>query len=182
MIIHKFPPKNVLQKPPFESVYEDNYQAIVRYLYKHTGNFHDAEDLAAETFLYCYQNYDRYDPEKSSISTWLYLVAGSRLKNHYRDKKDYIELSELEERLFSEETDMERAAWLEELRCLLAEKLQQLPERQRRIIIMRFFQEKDFDEIAAAIGTTSGNARVILSRTLDKLEKDFSIIKNDWRI
>ena len=182
MIIHKFPTKSDPQKPTFESVYEDNYRAIVRYLYKHTGNLHDAEDLAAETFLYCYQNYDNYDPEKSSISTWLYLVASSRLKNHYRDRKEHVDLSELEERLFTEEIDMERAAWLEELRRLLAEKLQRLPERQQKVVVMRFFQQKDFDEIAVAIDTTPGNVRVILSRALDKLEKDFAEIKDDWRV
>ena len=182
MIIHEFPGKGTRQKPPFESVYEDYYQAIVRYLAKHTGNLQDAEDLAAETFLYCYQNYDHYDPEKSAVTTWLYLVAGSRLKNHYRDRKEHVELSELEEHLFVEETDMERAAYLEELRRMLAAKLQRLPERQQKVIVMRFFQEKEFDEIAATIGTSPGNVRVILSRALDKLEKDFSGTKDDWSV
>ena len=182
MIIHKFPAKKVPQKPTFEAVYEENYQAIVRYLLKHTGNLHDAEDLAAETFLYCYQNYDRYDPEKSAITTWLYLVAGSRLKNYYRDHKEHVEISELEERLFVEESEMERAAWLEELRHLLAEKLENLNEKQQKVIVMRFFQEKSFDDIATVIGTTPGNVRVILSRALDKLEKDLSAIKDDWSV
>ncbi len=182
MIIHRFPGADASKKPTFESVYEDYYQAILRYLLKHTGNMQDAEDLAAETFLYCYQNYDSYDPAKSSVPTWLYLVAGSRLKNHYRDKKEHVEISELEERLFAEESDMERAAWLEELRRMLAEKLQRLPERQQRAVVMRFFQEKDFDEIAAALDTTPGNVRVMLSRALDKLEKDLSGMKQDWGV
>ena len=181
-MIHEFPGKPVRQKPSFETVYEENYQAIVRYLHRHTGNAQDAEDLASETFLYCYRTYDNYDPEKSSVSTWLYLAAGSRLKNYYRDRREHVELSELEERLFTEETDMERAAWLEQLRRVLAEKLGALNEKQQRVIVMRFFQEKSFDEIAAAIGSTPGNARVMLSRALDKLEKDFSAIKDDWRI
>lgn len=181
-MIIDFPGKGVPQKPPFESVYEEHYQAIVRYLYKHTGNLHDAEDLAAETFLYCYQTYDRYDPAKSSVSTWLYLVTNSRLKNHYRDKKEHVDLSELEERLFTEDSDMERAAYLQELRRLLAEKLQRLPERQQKVVVMRFFQEKDFDAIAAQLDTTPGNVRVMLSRALDKLEKDLAGIKDDWSV
>ncbi len=182
MIIHRFPGSITSKKPSFESVYEDYYQAILRYLLKHTGNMQDAEDLAAETFLYCYQHYDSYDPAKSSISTWLYLVAGSRLKNHYRDKKEYIEVSDLAECLFTGEIDMERAAWLEEMRRMLTEKLQRLPERQQRAVFMRFFQEKDFDEIAFALDTTPGNVRVMLSRALDKLEKDLSSIKEDWSV
>lgn len=182
MVIHDFPRSSCPSKPTFESVYEEYYQAILRYLYKHIGNLHDAEDLTAETFLYCYRTYERYDPQKSSVSTWLYLAAGSRLKNYYRDRKEHVDLSELEERLFTDETDMERAAYLEQLRHLLAKKLEELPEKQQKVIIMRFFQEKEFDEIAATLGTTSGNVRVILSRTLDKLEKEFSGIKDDWSV
>lgn len=182
MFIHRFPGADAPIKPPFESVYEDYYQAVLRYLLKHTGNMQDAEDLAAETFLYCYQNYNSYDPAKSSVPTWLYLVAGSRLKNHYRDKKEHVEISELEERLFVEESDMERAAWLEELRRMLAEQMQILPERQQKAIVMRYFQEKDFDEIASALDTTPGNVRVMLSRALDKLEIALSSMKEDWSV
>ncbi len=182
MIIHRFPGADALKKPTFESVYEDYYQAILRYLLKHIGNMPDAEDLAAETFLYCYQNYDSYDPAKSSVPTWLYLVAGSRLKNYYRDKKEHVEISELEERLFVEESDMERAAWLEELRSMLAEKLKRLPERQQKAVVMRYFQDKEYDEIASALDTTPGNVRVMLSRTLDKLEQELAGMKDDWSV
>ena len=182
MIIHIFPGVDAPTKPPFESVYEDYYQGVLRYLLKHTGKMQDAEDLAAETFLYCYQNYDSYDPAKSSIPTWLYLVAGSRLKNYYRDRKEHVEISELEERLFAEESDMERAAWLDELRRMLAEQMQTLPKRQQKAIVMRFFQNKSTDEIAAALDVSPGNARVLLSRALDKLERHLSIIKDDWSV
>lgn len=182
MSILHFPHVDQLQKPFFEDVYEEYYQVILRYFYKHTGNLHDAEDLASETFLYCYRTYDRYNVEKSSISTWLYLTAGSRLKNYYRDRKENLELSELENYLFVETVGMEQATYIEQLRHMLAEKMKQLPERQQKAVVMRFFQNKSTDEIAAALNVSPGNARVLLSRALDKLEKDLSIMKDDWSI
>lgn len=180
-MIIQFDQKRVAEKPPFELVYQEHYQPLLRYLLKKTGNLQDAEDLTAEVFLYCYQNYDQYNPSRSAVSTWLYLAANSRLKNYYRDRKDHVELSELEERLFTEETDMERAAYLEQLRRVLNDKLVCLPERQQRAVVLRFFYEKSFDEIAETLDTTPGNVRVILSRALDRLEKEFSMIKEDWR-
>ncbi len=180
MIIQYVGEKTISEKQPFEAVYRENYHAIFRYLKNKVGNIHDAEDLTTEVFLYCYQNYEQYDVLRSSVATWLFLVANSRLKNYYRDKKEHIEFSELEEQLFTDNPDMDQAAWLEELRRILGEKLVQLSDRQRRVIVMRFFQQKEFNEIAARLNTTPGNVRVILSRALDRLEKEFSIIKEDW--
>lgn len=168
------------KKPPFEQLYEDYYQPLLKYLRGKTGNLQDAEDLTAETFLYCYRNYDSYDPEKSKPSTWLYLVANSRLKNHYRDRKETVEFETLENLLEAEETDMDRAVALEQLRLALAKKLELLPERQQKVVVMRFFQEKEFYEIAETLGTSVGNVRVMLSRALDRLGKEMSEFKEDW--
>ena len=182
MTIIEFPLKNRAAKPAFEDLYEEYYQPLLHYLYKKTGNMQDAEDLTSETFLYCYRSYDQYDPEKSAVSTWVYLVANSRLKNHYRDKREHVEISELENLLPAEETDMERAAWLEQLRVFLADKLECLPERQQQIIALRFFQEKDYDEIADTLGVTAGNARVLLSRAIDRLRKEMGDSQFDWSV
>lgn len=182
MTIVPFPAKSRGEKPPFEAVYEEYYQPLLRYLSKKTGSLQDAEDLTSETFLYCYRTYDSYDPEKSAVSTWLYLAANSRLKNHYRDRREHVEISELENLLPAEETDMERAAYLDQLRAFLAKKLETLPERQQQVIAMRYFQEKEYDEIADALGTTAGNVRVILSRALDRLKKEMPDLKEDWSL
>ena len=182
MIVYTFEKKDVSEKPPFETVYEKYYTSVLRYLQKKTGNLQDAEDLAAETFLYCFRNYERYDPEKSAVSTWLFLAANSRLKNYYRDRREHADFSELEEYLFAEEADMERAVFLEELRGVMSDMLRKLPERQQKAVVMRFFQQKDFREIAAEMETTPGNARVILARALDKLEKEFSAVRMDWSV
>lgn len=77
---------------------------------------------------------------------------------------------------------MERAAWLEQLRGFLADRLECLPERQQQIIALRFFQEKDYDEIADVLGITAGNARVLLSRAIDRLRKEMGDSQFDWSV
>ena len=169
------------KKPPFERFYEDNYFRLIRYLYGKTGSMQDAEDIAGDAFIYCYQNYESFDPQKGSLTTWLYLVTNSRLKNFFRGKRPQSDFSEFEEWLFSEEPDMDRSVYLEQLRAFIAEQLDALPERQRRVVVLRYFQELSFEEIARQLDTTPGNVRTMLSRTLSKLEEALTASKNDWR-
>ena len=157
-------------KPSFEEVYNSQYFNVFRYVRKRVSNQQDAEDLVSEVFLYCYSRYDIYDPEKSSLSTWLYLVVNSRLKNYYRDRKTHTDITELENTLFSEGNEMENAVYLEELRHIMAQKILQLSEKQQTVVNMRFFQKRTFAEIAECLGTSEGNIRVILSRTMTRLE------------
>lgn len=157
-------------KPPFEDVYNSQYFNVLRYVRKRVTNQLDAEDLVSDVFLYCYSHYDAYDPEKSGLSTWLYLVVSSRLKNYYRDHRTHTDISELENTLFSEGNEMENAVYLEELRYIMSQKISQLPEKQQIVVTMRYFQKYSFAEIAECLHTSEGNVRVILSRTLARLE------------
>ena len=158
------------KKPPFEEVYNSQYFNVFRYVRKRVSDQQDAEDLVSDVFLYCYSNYDTYDPEKSGLSTWLYLVVNSRLKNYYRDHKIHADISELENTLFSEGNEMEKAVYLEELRHIMPQKISQLPEKQQTVVNMRYFQKCTFAEIAEYLNTSEGNVRVILSRSLTRLE------------
>ena len=165
-------------KLSFETVYDRYYFDIFRYLSKRVQNKQDAEDLTASVFLYCYEHYCDYDPEKSSIITWLYLITNSRLKNHYRDRREYVDLETMEPFLYSEDLALEHAVFLEQLRDELGNALAHLPDKQRQVIVMRYFEEKDYSYIAKRIETTEGNVRVLLSRTLDKIEKQCPSLKN----
>ena len=158
-------------KPPFEEFYEANYSRVVQYIRRKLENLHDAEDLASEIFVYCYSHYEDYDPEKSSLTTWLYMIVNSRIKNHYRDARTYVDLEELVGVIPDETVDMDACIYLQQLRQGLERAMAKLPERQRKIVFMRYFEERSSAEIAAELGITPGNVRVLLSRALDTLEK-----------
>lgn len=167
---------------PFEQVYERYYFEVFRFVSKHMENRHDAEDLTSEVFLYCYKNYERYDPAKSAISTWLFLVVKSMLKTYYRDKKNHLDLSDFEDWLLADDCDLARAVYLEQLRSFLAEQIGLLPERQQQVIVLRFFQEKGFEEIAEVLDTSAGNVRVMLTRAIAKLKQNLKDSELDWSV
>ncbi len=156
-------------KPDFAEVYDRHYFDVLRFVSHRINNAQDAEDLTSEAFLYCYSHYDDYDPAKSSVTTWLYIVVKSRIKNYYRDRRSEADISELEN-LLPFETDMDRAVYLEQLRAALSAALDKLNDKQRFAVTERYFRSREFSEIAAELGTTEGNVRVMISRALDKLE------------
>ena len=160
------------EKPPFEQLYRRYWSALLFYAQRKVGSREEAEDLVADTFAYCLEHYDRYDPEKSAVSTWLYLVLNSRIKNYYRDRKETVDIGALEGVLESEGEELEQSIWLEQLRAAMTQAIGKLPERQQQAVILRYFKEKSSAEIGEILGITPGNARVLLSRALDKLQEE----------
>jgi RNA polymerase sigma-70 factor (ECF subfamily) len=56
----------------------------------------DAEDVAQEAFVYSFRNLHRFDPARASFKTWLYTIAISRCRNHYRrSRRPMLDLSAL---------------------------------------------------------------------------------------
>lgn len=163
----KLLPKN--QKPAYEDFYSEQYDRVLYYVRNKIGNPEDAEDLTSEVFLYCYSHYDDYDPEKSSIKTWLYLIVNSRIKNYYRDHVTFADFEAVSETIQDHNIDLDEGIYLEQLHGALMKAIATLPERQQKIVMMRYFQNYSGEEIAKRLGITPGNVRVLLSRALNKL-------------
>ena len=66
-------------KPSFEEFYKQYYPIALSHTRKKIGSYEDAEDLVSNAFIYCYEHYDTYDPEKAPIGAWLFLIVNSRL-------------------------------------------------------------------------------------------------------
>ncbi len=165
----------------FERIYSQYYPSLLHYYSNKMQSIQDAEDLVNEVFLYCLRNLSRYDPSRASLSTWLFVIAESRWKNYclrlrradpWDDQISSFPNS-------NDDTEMEKAVWLEQLSECLAAALKTLDDRQRKIVILRFFEEKKPAEIADILGMDSNNVRVILHRALRLLQKEMSHFK-EW--
>lgn len=156
-------------KPEFEDFYRENYARMLSYVRGKLGNTQDAEDLTSEVFLYCYSRYDTYDPEKSSITTWLYLIVNSRVKNYYRDHVSYVDYDEVADVMQAQGVDLDAGVYLEQLYTALMSAIRELPWRQQQIVMMRYFENRSSEEIGQILGIRPSNVRVLLSRALNKL-------------
>lgn len=155
----------------YEAFYEQMHPQIVEYLRRKCANLHDAEDLAAECFIYCYQHWDDYDETKASRKTWLYMITRSRWKNYLRGRRTLYTLDGLEE-VIPDKDILGQAVWMTAVRDELARMLGELPERQREAVIFRYFTEMEDEEIARRMETTPGNVRILIHRGIKKMNHD----------
>lgn len=152
----------------FDVFYQKYYWNVCGYFTRKGMLRHDAEELTQEVFLYCYNHFSDYDPKRSTITTWLYVIATSRFKNYCRDQKTSLILSDIID-IADDHNAIECAIEIDELRSRLADALKELPETQRKIVILRHFIGMSTEDAAQKLEISAGNARVILSRALKAL-------------
>lgn len=162
----------------FEAFYAGNYARVAAYLRRRIGNSAAAEDLAQDVFEYCYRHFAQFDSQKASVKTWLYLVVNSRLKNYYRDRHETEDFDDYEA-ILQDESLLEQSVFLTQFRSALAKALKTLPEKQYKVFVQKHFAQQSHSEIAAELGISEANSRVLLSRALDSLRIILEEYK-DW--
>ena len=168
-------------KPTYEDFYSSHYQRVLRYVRAKIISEEDAEDLVSEVFLYCYSHYDEYDPQKSALTTWLYLIVNSRVKNYYRDHVTFADYELVADTMQDLSVDLDENIYLEQLHKTLMTAIRTLPDRQQKIIMMRYFKNYSTDEIAHRLGISPGNVRVLLNRSLNKLSIQYDTYWKEYK-
>ncbi|MBO6159511.1 MAG: sigma-70 family RNA polymerase sigma factor [Firmicutes bacterium] len=166
-------------KLPFEQFYEQYYPVAVGHVKKKIQSREDAEDLVMNAFVYCYEHYDTYDPEKAPMGAWLFLIINSRIKNYYRDRKELVLLEEGSPFDVQDSSADQKAIELKDMRKDLARALQSLPEMQQKMVILKYFYNYSSEQLGQEFGLKPNHVRTMLSRILDKLEKNEAIVH--WR-
>ena len=158
------------EKPLFRDVYDEYYPRVRNYISSKIANRATAEDLAQEAMVSAYRSYDSFDPARSSLATWVFVIARNRLKNYYRDRRETESIDDKEGfDLPSQETLQEEVLEFEEMRVVVRRLLDSMEARDRTIVERRFFHDKSAAQIAKELGLTEGNVRVRQKRILDRL-------------
>jgi RNA polymerase sigma factor (sigma-70 family) len=146
-------------------LYEEHVWGVYGFFAYRVGSSADAEDLTQVTFERALRAWSRFDPDRASARTWLISIANNLLIDHYRrdrtTRQESIEDHPSAE-LITEDPDVG-------LSPELAAALEQLGERERELIALRFGGELTGPEIADLTGLTLANVQQILSRSLRKV-------------
>ena len=167
------------EKKSFEDYYKAYNETVKGFIMKRVENEDAAEDLVMDVWEKCLKSFDRFDEEKASFATWIFVITRNCIKNYYRDNKEHEEAKEEYFLHDGFEDNIVQAQYLSMLRDTLATAMLDLPLVQREIIKQKFFMNRNSSEIAEELGISAGNVRVYLSRALGKLRKYF--LDNDIR-
>lgn len=154
----------------FEEVYREFYPRVYRFVLSRIGCKEEAEDLAQEVMVAAFKNYALYDPKRSSLATWIFVIARNRLKNYYRDRRIIESIDDQEGFDFPSGEELQDEAVVFQEQCdLIRRALGELEERDRIIVENFFLLNKTNVEIAEDLGITANNVGVAKKRALAKL-------------
>ncbi|MCW5911513.1 MAG: sigma-70 family RNA polymerase sigma factor [Cyclobacteriaceae bacterium] len=158
----------------FGELYEKYFDRIFNYLYRQTDDEDTAGDLCSQTFVNALNNIGRYEPRGFPFSAWLYKIAGNEVNKHYRKNKGKKVFS-IEELKVRELIEQATEDWDEELVNRLIRYMNELPTDMIQVLELRFFEDKDFKEIAFILDMTESGAKMRTYRALDKLRANFNL-------
>lgn len=150
-----------------ESLYNDYYRKVFGYLKGKTSNYHLAEDLASDVFMKVYSKADTFDETKSSVSTWIYTITRNTLTDYFRSRKVFEEIPEE----LSDGSDIEATVLDNETLEELADALEKLDERERDIIILRYYKGMKLKDIADVIGISYAYVKLLHNKALMLLKE-----------
>ena len=128
---------------------EQLYWKIRRIVLQHE----DANDILQNTFLKAWNNIGEFR-NQSKISTWLYRIAINESLDYVRRQKNKIsadaDLSVASRLMADDYFDGDRT------QALLQEAIAQLPDVQRTVFLMKYFDDMKYSEISEILGTSEG--------------------------
>lgn len=137
-------------------------------------NPEDAEEVLQEVFVHAWNHADRYDSSRSSVSTWLVMIARSRAIDRLRSRKvSDRTTTELQREKSSDHTSPEGVANVleEERRKRVREELRHLPPEQRQVLDLAFYGGMSQREIAQSTGIPLGTVKTRTLLAMKKLRK-----------
>ncbi len=148
-----------------EQLYKEYHKKVIGYLNMKVNDYQLAEDIASDVFLKVFEKLDSFDDSKASISTWIYTIARNTLTDYFRTRKVFEEVSEE----IPEESCIEEDICNNEMLEVLANALKKLEERERDIIVMRFYSGITLKEIAAKMNISYAYVKILQNKALDAL-------------
>ena len=150
------------------------YTPLIRYLHRLTGSDHVAEELHQQTWLSVLDHIDRFDPKSTAggFKAWLFRIAKNKTNDHWRSKGREKNATE-GLKLVTDETVPASDERLEgtEQQIKLKKAIDALPEAQRQVVVMRYYSNLKFVEIAAMLGCPLNTALGRMHKATIKLRQ-----------
>lgn len=137
--------------------------SLSAYVFASISSFHDAEDVVQRIAQELARRFGEYEPDRPFVG-WALWIAKSRIIDFYRaqGRSQIVFSNDLLKRLA--DTISAQAESRNDRREALDACLDELPDKSRKLLDLRYVDELSAAEAAKAIGSTGGSVRVLLSR------------------
>ena len=154
----------------FARLYDAYVDRIYRYIYFRVSDDTLTEDLTSQVFLKAWEYLDRYQAGSSPYLAWLYTIARNLVIDHYRTKRETVNLDDIVHIGGSEpspDDEVQNRFELQEMR----DALQFLTDEQQQVLILRFISGLSTENVAEIMEKREGAIRALQMRALQTLSK-----------
>jgi RNA polymerase sigma-70 factor, ECF subfamily len=157
------------QKDParFAELYENNFERVYAYVVRRVGDRAETEDLTSEVFHHALANLRRFEWRGIPFAAWLYRIAANLIS----DRRQHKSREQLTDEVEQIESAPAQSVEFEEVerKATLFRMVDTLPAEQRRVVVLRFVEQKSIKEVAQEIRKTEGAVKQLQFRALTSL-------------
>ena len=155
----------------FGELYTRHLDAVYRYIYFRVNDAPDAEDLTEQVFLKAWEALPGYKQMGKPWRNWLYRIAHNSVMDFYRRRQQSEKITAEALNWENESVNvLDEIIEVEEAH-LLARAINQLPEEQQELVILRFIEGLNHEQVADILQKSNGACRTIQYRALAKLNR-----------
>lgn len=152
----------------FEYLFTRYREAILRLFMQRQTGADDADDLLQETFIKVYINLHRYDASYT-FGQWVYTIARNTFVDYCRRRQEDMPIDERFSAPASPAPNPEERVINLQQRTQIERYLDRLTPRYRQLIVMRFFDEYSYEEIAAKLALPLGTVKTQIHRARERM-------------
>jgi RNA polymerase sigma-70 factor (ECF subfamily) len=159
----------------FAELYENYFELVYGYVGRRVRHRAATEDLTSDVFQRALASLPRYKWTGAPFAAWLFRIASNLIADRARREAKLLATARADE-LVAASPDKDSQETLEavERQVQIFQLVEELPEDQRRVVALRFAEEKSIKEIATELGRSQGAVKQLQFRALENLRKKFT--------
>ena len=154
----------------FADIYEEYFALVYAYVARRVRDRSTAEDLTSDVFHKALANLPRFKWTGAPFASWLFRIASNLIADRAKRRAKTSATSE-EIELIPQDSRKDSQSGLEDLerQAQLFRLVNGLPEDQRRVVALRFAEDKSIKEISNVLGRSEGAVKQLQFRALQNL-------------
>ena len=164
------------RRSTFSMLVKEYSQPLYRHIRRMVESHDDTNDIMQNTFIKAWMGIDTFRGD-SQLSTWLYKIAINESIT-FLNKERNKHTSSIDEEDSFLINSLEADEWFDgdNLRLELQKAINKLPEKQRLVFNMRYFDEMKYEDMSEILGTSVGALKASYHHAVKKIEDFFSSI------